>query len=283
MPFLFKGDIMEKIKFKQKLDKLSSIMMKRELRILPGQLAFFLVLSVIPIITLITFFAGRFAVDTDILANFIGKAIPKELSNILIPYINGKGFDLGVGVWMVTGFLVASNGAHSIIISSNALYGIEDSPYLNRRIKAILMTILLVFLFIFILIMLAFGNSILNFVFSLGFFKNFSKIIYYIYFILKWSVALLIVFFLLKIIYTMAPDMNLKSKYVNKGAIFTTILFALITSIYSYYVTYFSNYDVIYGSLTGIVLLMIYIYILSVIFVIGIAINSSSYKLEEKK
>ena len=80
----------------------------------------------------------------------------------------------------------------------------------------------------------------------------------------------------------MAPDMNLKSKSVNKGAIFATLSFSIITAVYSYYVTYFSNYDIIYGSLTGIVLLMIYIYILSVIFVIGIAINSNSYKLENQ-
>ncbi len=273
---------MKKNKVKNKIDNLIKILDKRELRILPGQLAFFLVLSVIPIITLTTFFATEFAIDTDSLVDFISKAIPSELSKILIPYINVKGFDLGVGVWMVTGFLVASNGAHSIIISSNALYGIDDSPYLNRRIKAILMTILLVLLFIFILIILAFGNSILNFIFSLGFLKQFSKIIYMVYFILKWSVALFIIFFLLKLIYTMAPDMNLKSKSVNKGAIFATLSFSIITAVYSYYVTYFSNYDIIYGSLTGIVLLMIYIYILSVIFVIGIAINSNSYKLENQ-
>lgn len=269
-------------KFKNWVKRLFKIISKPELRILPGQLAFFLFLSMVPIITLTVYFAGVFAVSTEGIVSFITSAIPKEVSDLLLPYLLGKGFNFTVGISMLTGFIVASNGAHSIIITSNMLYKVEDSSYITRRIKAFLMTIILVFLFIFMLVILAFGNNILNYIFGLGLFAKVKQTVFIIYFILKWTLALFIVFVLVKILYTMAPDRRIKSKYVNKGALFTTLSFALVTTVYSYYVSHFTNYDVLYGGLSGIVILMIFVYFLSYIFIIGIAINADEYEMENK-
>ena len=83
-------------------------------------------------------------------------------------------------------------------------------------------------------------------------------------------------------IFTIAPDSPIPSKNMNKGALFTTLSWLLITSIYSIYVTNFADYSLFYGSLANIVILMIWIYILSYTLVIGIAINSDDY-LEDKK
>lgn len=96
---------------------------------------------------------------------------------------------------------------------------------------------------------------------------------------LKWPIAFFIIFFSIKLLYTIAPDYNIPSRYVNKGAIFTTLGWILTTAIYSYYVTHFSKYDIFYGSLSNIIILMMYIYFLSYILVLGIAINSSSYEM----
>lgn len=270
-------------KFKEWFDRFMKIISLPELRILPGQLAFFLFLSVVPIITLTVYFSGMFAVSTDSIIAFFDGVIPKEINDLLMPYLLGSGgFDVGVGLSMLTGFIVASNGAHSVIIASNTLYKVEDCPYLTRRIKSVIMTIILVFLFIFLLIILAFGNSILHFIFELGMFAKIKGTVYIIYFIVKWTLALFVVFLLVKVLYTMAPDRRIKSKFVNKGSLFATISFALVASIYSYYVSNFSNYDVIYGGLSGIVILMIFVYILSYIFVMGIAMNASHYDMENK-
>ena len=66
---------------------------------------------------------------------------------------------------------------------------------------------------------------------------------------------------------------------MNRGAIFTTLGWILVTAIYSYYVAHFSKYDIFYGSLSNIIILMMWIYILSYILVLGIAINSNYYEM----
>lgn len=261
------------------LTKLYNIIRKPEMLILPGNLAFFLVLSVFPIIILIGLIASTFSLSLDSIVAFINENLPRQISDIITTFISGKGIDFNVGFFTVTAFVLASNGPHSIIVTSNTLYNFEQGSYLNRRIKALILTILLVLLFIFIIVVLAFGNIIVKAIFEIGILKNLSSFAYSMFVYLKWPIAFFIIFFSIKLLYTIAPDYNIPSRYVNKGAIFTTLGWILTTAIYSYYVTHFSKYDIFYGSLSNIIILMMYIYFLSYILVLGIAINSSSYEM----
>lgn len=265
-------------RLKRILKKLYSIIMKPEMLILPGNLAFFLVLSLFPIIIIVGLISSTFSISIDSLINIIDESMPSQVSEILISFISGKGIDFNVGFFTIVAFLLASNGPHSIIITSNTLYNFEHSGYLYRRIKAFILTILLVSMFIFIALVLAFGNIILKAILDIGILKDISGVAYHLFVYLKWPVAFFIVFFCIKLIYTIAPDDKVSSRFVNKGAIFATIGWVMATAIYSYYVSHFSKYDIFYGSLSNIIVLMMWIYLLSYILIIGIAINSSSYE-----
>lgn len=267
---------------KRYMKKLIKIIKKPEMKILPGHLAFFMVLSLIPIITMIGYIASLFNVSVDTVVNLMGDALPNEVNKILIPFITGDGMDFNIGFSMIMGYFVASNGAHSIIVSCNTLYKLEHTNYLKRRIKALFLTILLVTLFVFTLLVLAFGNNILKFILSLDIFVNISDSVYFMFLILKWPLAIVFVFIMIKLIFTIAPDSVIKSKHTTKGALFTTIAWLVSTFIYSYYVMNFSNYDIFYGSLSNIIVMMMWIYILAYAFVIGIAINVNSYNAEIK-
>lgn len=265
-------------KFKKFLKQLFNIIMKPEMKVLPGQLAFFLVLSIIPAIVLVGLLCSTFKVPFTNIINVIHGILPEGISEILISFINGEGLNLTLGISLVVGFMLASNGPHSIIVTSNTLYDIEHSSYIKRHIKAIILTVILLLLIIFTLVVLAFGNDILHFVLSLKIFSKISTTIYKIFVLFKWPVGFFIVFFIIKLIYSIAPDSYIPSKYNTRGSIFTTITWSIVTVLYSYYVTNFNNYNIFYGSLTNIVLLMLWIYILSYILVVGMAINANDYK-----
>lgn len=266
-------------RFKQEILKLWDLISKPEMRILPGQLAFFLVLSVAPIATVVGAIASLFSVSVDTVIDMLQSAVPKEVSDLVIPIMSGKGIDVNIVFYMVMGFIVASNGAHSIIVASNQVFDFEDSAYIRRRIKALFLTTILIVLFFFIMIVLAFGNTILRAILDIGVLKNIQHAVFVLFLWLKWPIAFLFIFFFVKILYFMAPDQHVPSKFMNKGAIFTTFSWSLVTAIYSYYVTHFSHYDIFYGSLSGFVVLMFWIYIISYLLVIGIAINASEYQL----
>lgn len=265
------------------IKNLYQVTMKPEMRVLPGNLAFFFVLSIVPIITLIGFIASYFSISIDSLVDFLLSTLPKEVTKVLLPFIEGKGIDGNIIFYMITGFIVASNGAHSLILTSNILYEIPHSEFLKRRIKALFLTILMVSLFFFVVVFLAFGNIIVKFILDLEFMRQVSESVYYLFVFLKWPIAFFCIFFLVKMIYTMAPDERIPSRYVNNGAIFTTLAWSLVTAIYSYYVANFTNYDIFYGSLSNIIVLMMWVYILSYILVVGIAINTEGYKKDANK
>ncbi len=267
---------------KDYIHKLMEIIRKEELRILPGNIAFFLVLSIIPIITLIGLICSLFSISLVDITNLLSELIPKQVDDILTPFLSGAAKPENLIWYFILGFILASNGSHSIIVASNTLYQIKNEPYLKRRIKALLLTIILMFLFLFILIFLAFGNIILKFILDLKIFANIAENIYSIFILFKWPIASIIIFFMIKLLYTMAPDKHIASKYVNKGAVFTTVGWLIVTAVYSYYANNVANYNLFYGGLSGLVILMMWIYIIAYIFVIGIAINTNDYHYLEE-
>ena len=155
---------------KRYLKKLFKLFTRPELKVLPGNIAFFLVLSIFSIITLSGYLASFFNVSLNSVIDLFYRILPDNISDILVSYITGNGMDFHVGFSIITGYIVASNGAHSIIVSCNTLYGFDHANYLKRRIKALFLTILLVVLFVFTLFVLAFGNSILKFILSFSIF-----------------------------------------------------------------------------------------------------------------
>lgn len=270
-------------KVKEVISKLWGIVTNPMVRILPGQIAFFLVLSIFPILILVGLIASFFSLSMDNVVNVITDALPLEVVELLVPLLEGKGFDTNVGISMITGFIIASNGAHSIILASNTLYGFPHSDLIKRRVKSIFIIILMIILFLFTLIVLAFGDIILKEVLEMISSDSISRIIYQSFLYLRWPFAMLIMFISIKLIYTMAPDWKILSKYTTKGAAFTTLGWSIATMIYSYYANHFSNYDLFYGGLSNIVILMIWIYALSYILVVGIAINVNEYQNVDKE
>lgn len=253
------------------------------IRVLPGTLAYFLIVSLVPVITLVAVICSRFSLSTTDLTNFFGSILPSVVEELLLSIFSGVDAS-NFSVWfIILGFILASNGAHAIILASNTLYNIENKNFINRRIKALFLTIILISLFLFVLVVLGFGNIILKFILSLDALVKVSSTIYNIFIILKWPIAIIIISFLIKVIYTMAPDKRIPSKYVNKGTIFSTIGLVLATAVYSYYANNIANYDFIYGNLSNIIVLMILIYVISYILILGIAINANIYNVEQKE
>lgn len=271
-----------KIRLNKFTKKVIEMIKKPEMRILPGQLAFFLLLSIIPLFAIIAVVAGEFSLSIESLIKVINKNLPQEIATFIIEIIDGKSLSMNIIIFCVSGFILASNGPHSMIIGSNILYKVKDKDFLTRRIKAILMTIVLVLLFLFVLVVPAFGDKIVALI--IDFIPNLQigEAVNIGYNILKYPTSLLIIYFFIKVLYTMAPDTTIKSRETTTGAIFTTVGWIIATEIYSFYVSYFARYNLLYGSVANLIILFLWIYLLSYIFVLGMALNASSKEEIEK-
>lgn len=266
---------MLKKNFKNFIKSFYKTLRRPEMSILPGHLAFFFVLSVVPIVTLISYGASYLHISVDFVSNFVSKAFSKDIAGMLKPIMSTDTLGLKFFLSLLIGFFIASNGADSIIVTSNTIYKSDNSIYLRRRIKAIIMTLVIVMLFVFILLVPVFGNMIVDAVKFVNLNSYVSLKIEQVFRLLKGPISWFVMFMFIKIIYTMAPDRKIPSSYTTYGAIFTTILWILVTAIYSYYITHFARYDLFYGGLANLVILMLWVYLLAYIFVIGMCLNQS--------
>lgn len=267
-------------KIKNIIKQIFTIINKPVMLMLPGEVAFSLFLSIFPIITLVGFVASSLGVSIANLFEWFGTVLPKEIADMLL--IQGNGSSLNVVIFTIIGFFVASNGPQSILVASNVLYEEPQDNSIKRRVKAIIMTILLVFMLIMIAVILAFGNQILDLLLNLESIKIVTVTIFNLFKVLKWPVMALFIFFIIKMIYTILTPPYVSSKSTNMGAGFTTIGWIVTTAIFSYYAVNIANYGIFYGSLSSIIIFIMWIYLLSYILVIGIGINSAIY-LESKK
>ena len=227
--------------------KVIKIVKKPEMRILPGQLAFFLVLSIIPLIALIGAIASTLSIPADTIKVTLSNSVPRELSEVLTEIISGQGLNFNIAIFFISACLLASNGPHSMIITSNEIYKIDSQNIIRRRLKAVVMTLILVGLFLFLLLVPVFGDSIFSLMRIYITNKSAVDIFYSIYQILKYPIIIGILYFNIKLMYVIAPDKKIQRNTTTKGAIFTTIGWIISTEIYSFYISTFSKYDIFYG------------------------------------
>lgn len=254
-----------------------------EMVILPGQLAFYFVLALVPTVTLISYSASMLNVSSDFLYHFLTSAFSPDVANLLLS-TNLSSLNRSTLIIILTvAYFISSNGSNSIILTSNTIYGIKNSNFIQRRIKALVMTLLMLLLLIFLLLVPIFGDSIISLVSYMELNEMLAGRVIWIIQALKSPVSWFIIFLIIKLIYTMAPDRKLESSKVNYGAVFTTIWWVIGTSIYSFYINHIANFNAFYGALANIVILMLWFYYLSFVFTIGMAFNYHKEAEENEK
>ena len=265
-------------KYLHYLKEIIEVTRKPVVSVLPGHLSFFLLLSSIPIILIFGIIASTFSISFEKIANFITSSLPANTSKLIVPLFFSKASGFKIIVLVISALFLASRATKAIILTANNIYEVKKNG-ISDFIKSVIITFLIIMLFVFIVIIPILGGKILLLIDGKPEFSFISNNILFLIEILRWPVSLIVVFFLIKFIYTLTPNKKIISKSVNKGTLFTTLSWLIITYIYSYYVTNYASYNNYYGSASNLIILMLWIFIISKIFVIGMIINY----IEDKK
>lgn len=265
-------------KAKRMFERLFKIIKLEEMRILPGQLAFFFVLSIFSILPLIGLIGSNF-ITQELIHGF--DRLPSAVSAIFKSLIDAKSQGFNIILFFISSIYISSNGCGSMIITSNVIFKIKNDNAIRQKIKAIIMTLVLIILILFLVLVPAFGDIILKTIEG-HYPGRLMTLIISIYEILKYPLSFILIFFGVKILYTMAPDKQIESSYMNYGALLTTVSWILITRIYAVYLNNINTYNIFYGSLANVVILLFWIYLLAYAFTLGMALNSERYLDSQK-
>ena len=238
-----------------------------------AQSAFFLVLSLIPIILLLLTLVQYTPVTKADVMSAAYELFPVTIRTTIVSIIN-EVYNQSRALIPVTALVAIWSAGRGTMAITNGLNCIhketETRNYFFLRIRAAFYTILLIVAIVLCLVLLGFGNSI-----SLLVNQHIPVFRYITDFIIEIrTIAILCVLVIFSIcVYRFLPNNQRKLKRQLPGAIFTAVGWTMASFLISVYMDIFKGFTNMYGSLTTVVLIMLWFYFCMYILLIGGEIN----------
>ena len=240
---------------------------------LAAQLAYYFLLSIFPLLIFTITLLPYFPVTTQDIISMLEAYVPSESVKLLESSLstvmeNRNGGLLSFGI--LATIWSASNGINAIIRALNHAYDVEESrSFIVSRALALVLTVAMIIVVVVSLLLPIFGKMILGVVFDfLGFEPSFM------YTLLRWTISIAVTTFVFTMLYWLGPDVKLPIKWAWPGALFSSIGWALSSLAFSFYVNSFANFSSTYGSLGGLIVLMLWFYISGLVIIVGGEINA---------
>ncbi|WP_246628346.1 YihY/virulence factor BrkB family protein [Paenibacillus oenotherae] len=166
----------------------------------------------------------------------------------------------------------ASNGISAVMKALNKAYDVEESrPFWKVKSISLAFTIVLAVVIVCSFVMLVFGRVIGD---SLYKFSRLPGSFDQIWATGQYVLPILMMIAVFASLYLFIPNLSLRFKEVIPGAVFATFGWITISLLFSFYVNNFGSYSKTYGSIGGIIVLLTWLYLSSIIIVLGGEINA---------
>ena len=238
-----------------------------------AQSAFFMMLSLVPILLLLMTLVRYTPITQANIIEVAYEIFPKTVSSTIISIINEVYSQTGtvISVSIFVAIWSAGKGVMAMSNGLNTIFGIQETRnYFVVRIRAGIHMILFLFAIILSLVLLGFGNSISFFV------NQHVPVLKYIFdFIIEIRTVVMILVLALfsTCIYQFLPNKRGKLKSQLPGAIFTAFGWTFASFLFSVYLDIFRGFSNMYGSLTTIVIIMLWLYFCMYVMLLGGEIN----------
>lgn len=239
---------------------------------LSGELAFFFIWSLVPLVIVLGKISGLLQVSLDLLSEYINEYTVPEFAELVSPYLKTDiEFSFSMVTFLIFALYASSKSTQSVMRTSNYIYDVDhETNFIKRKIRAMLITFIMLFLIVFTLLLPVFGQMIFDLLYNL---YDFSKITNFLFNFLQWPFSVFILYIGIHYIYLNAPNIELRNREVRFGALLTTFGWIIASIVFSYYLNNFANYEQLYGNLSNIIIVMFWFYILANIFIIGMILN----------
>ncbi len=190
------------------------------------------------------------------------ESLPKEASGLILKQIKHiqqnpptglLSFGVIISLWLASTLFTA------VIDAMNAVYGVEETrPFWKMRLTAIVMTIIQAVILVGSLVVIAAWPIVLNWLGLSDVAAGFATVI-------KWLVVLIMVMASFALTFYVAPDADQRWEWITPGSLLGTPIFLIVSYLFGIYVRNFGNYNETYGSLAGVMVLLFWFWIVSLI------------------
>lgn len=244
---------------------------------LAAQLAYYFFLALFPallfLVALVSFIPveGLLKAITDTLA----RVAPYEALTLIQDQIvkiagdkNGGLLTLGMlgTIWST------SSGVTAIIDTLNQAYDIQEArPWWKVKLVALGLTIALAAFIVISTVLVLVGPALAE---KVAAWAHMGPAFAWTWKIVQWPVVFGLVTLAVAMMYYYAPDAEQEWIWITPGSIFATVLWLLISIGFRFYVTHFTSYNATYGTIGGVIVLMLWFYVSALAVLVGAELNS---------
>jgi membrane protein len=183
---------------------------------------------------------------------------------------------IAVALWSASSYVGAFMRASNVIYETP-----EGRPIWKLRPLQVLVTFIMVALLALVALALVLTGPIVTAVAQpLGV----SSTAVTIWDIAKWPVLLTVVITMIAVLFYAAPNVKLAGfKWVSAGALFAIVVWLIASALFAFYVANFSSYDKTYGTLGGVVIFLIWMWLTNTALLLGMELNAERERTRELK
>lgn len=246
---------------------------------LAATLAFYFLLSLFPLVIFLFAIIPYLGLTQDQILPFIGRYLPGEVMTLIEQNIkdvftkNGGLLSLGV----IATIWPASSAINALMRTLNRAYHVKESrPFFLTRLLAMCFTVAMIFAIAMTLAInvasAAWARSLFR---HLGLPDGFANM----WSVLSTLITFIVIIIIFDLLYMLAPNIRLRPGEVIVGAVIAGAGWQVVSYAFSFYVRYFGNYASTYGTLGGIIILMVWFYLTAFTIIIGGQINAIYHHL----
>ena len=243
-----------------------------------AELGFFFMMSLFPFLIFLISFLSFVPGARDLMLGYFSRFAPPQVMQLLQAWIEAVINDRSGGLLsfgLLFSLWAASGGTAALIDLLNIAYDVaEGRSFWKSRWVATWLTLVLTLLVMGGALIVIFGQRLLRFgLTQTGFADSFPRIGY----AFSYVTGLAMVVVGLAVIYYVGPNVKLKWRWVIPGSLFALVFVALVSYGFSYYLKVVPSFNLTYGSLGAAVVLMLWLYLVSLMILIGGEMNAEIF------
>ena len=243
-----------------------------------AELSYYFAFAIVPTLLFLTTLLGLLPTPDLMpqLMSYADRVLPGDAASLLkktlAEVVSGASRGL-LSVGALAALLGASSGMLSIMKALNAAYGIIDGrTWWRKRLIAIALTIGFSLFILTAMLLLVFGGRIGE---AVGDWIGLGPVPTLAWQLLQWPVVILLGLTGLTLVYYLAPATDRGWSWITPGSAVALVSWLLISLGLRFYVSYFGYYNATYGSIGGVILLMLWLYWSGVALLVGAEIDSA--------
>lgn len=177
----------------------------------------------------------------------------------------------------------ATSGINALLSNlGNTIHKLENRSFLRQQVVSIGLTVFLSVVFLIGIIIIIFSSDVLN---TLLGYINLDSVSTLMVDVVRYGLMIILTLITIAILYNIGPSKGREWKFISPGAILATLLILLTSFGFSYYISNFSQYNKLYGSIGTLLVILLWIYVNALLLIIGFELNASmaSAKYRNKK